>query len=47
MAETTDPGSINVGEAGVGGHVENDVGRIFQLGSKQGSLDADAARLEE
>ena len=35
VAETTDPGSINVGEAGVGGHVENDVGRIFQLGSEQ------------
>jgi hypothetical protein len=47
VAEATDPGSIHVGEAGVGGHVENDFRRILQLGSKQGSLDADAARLEE
>ena len=47
VAETTGSGSVNIGEASVGGYVEEGSRRISELCTEQGSLVADAARLEE
>ena len=44
VAEAPNAGAIDVGEAGVGGHVEEDVGGLLKLRAQQGVLDAHAAR---
>ena len=47
VAEASNPGVIDVGEAGVRRDVEEDLRRILELDTQQGSFDADPARLEE
>ena len=44
VAEAPDTGAIDVGEAGVRGYVEEDVGGLLKLRAQQGVLDTHAAR---